>query len=205
MAHKVKISHKRIAACEDSGNFLKKSFNNLSIDNPERDLMEMHYGHKREPVHLYRLEVSKVRDRSLVTNSELKSGPSIDQELYSNQDLNNDHSTSSYLPQDQSPRVSLVQFTEPLIKGQENVTTEVEEVYKLYNNRKKDTKADKKVLKSLEPHRSSLRQPNVRGLSNQKNNLAVNNQIAFDSIQSTMSSNMVPRENLKKNLLLFIE
>lgn len=136
MSQKVKISHKRIAAREDSSNFLKKSFNNLSIDNPERDLMEMHYGHKREPIHLYRLEVSKVRDRSLVTNSELKSGPSIDHELYSNQDLNNDHSTSSYLPQDQSPRVSLVQFTEPLIKGQENVVNEeVEEVYKIYNRK----------------------------------------------------------------------
>ena len=86
------------------------------------------------------------------------------------------------------------------------------EVYKLYNKRKikdRGSKADKKVLKSLEPHRSSLRQPNSRGYSNQKNNhnqlAAVNNQIAFDSIQSTMSSNMVPRENLKKNLLLFIE
>ena len=204
MSQKVKISHKRIAAREDSSNFLKKSFNNLSIDNPERDLMEMHYGHKREPIHLYRLEVSKVHDRSLVNNSELKSGPSIDHELYSNQDLNNDHSTSSYLPQDQSPRVSLVQFTEPLIKGQENVVNEeVEEVYKIYN-RKKESKADRKILKSLEPHRSSLRQPNSRGHSNQKNQ-AVNNQIAFDSIQSTMSSNMVPRENLKKNLLLFIE
>ena len=202
MSQKVKISHKRIAAREDSSNFLKKSFNNLSIDNPERDLMEMHYGHKREPVHLYRLEVSKVHDRSLVNNSELKSGPSIDHELYSNQDLNNDHSTSSYLPQDQSPRVSLVQFTEPLIKGQENVVNEeVEEVYKIYN-RKKESKADRKILKS--PHRSSLRQPNTRGHSNQKNQ-AVNNQIAFDSIQSTMSTNMVPRENLKKNLMLFIE
>ena len=82
-------------------------------------MMDMHYGQKRDPIHLYKLEMAKIEGNQLCMNSELKSDPSIDRDLYSNQDI--DQSTSLYLPPDQSPRVSIVQFTEPLVKRQESV------------------------------------------------------------------------------------
>ena len=51
-------------------------------------------------------------------NSEHKSDQSIDQDLYSNQDIVN---STSFYGANQSPRTSIVQFTEPLIKGQVEV------------------------------------------------------------------------------------
>ena len=41
----VKVKQNRIKARKSSENLAsKKSFNNLSIENPEKDLMDMHYG-----------------------------------------------------------------------------------------------------------------------------------------------------------------
>ena len=46
----------------------------------------MHYGHKRDPIHLYKLEISKNEGfKPQLQSGELKSDPSIDdQDLYSN-------------------------------------------------------------------------------------------------------------------------
>ena len=82
--------------------------------------MDMHYGHKRDPIHLYKLEISKNEGfKPQLQSGELKSDPSIDdQDLYSNND-HQQQSTSFYVPAEESPRASTVQFKEPLIKGQD--------------------------------------------------------------------------------------
>lgn len=42
----------------------KKSFNNLSIDNPERDLLEMYFG-KKVPLEMFKYRVVRERDKSV--------------------------------------------------------------------------------------------------------------------------------------------
>ena len=57
----------------------------MSLENPERDLMDMYYGQKREPIHLYKLEIEQLDPNSIRPHSDerVKSEHSIDQELYS--------------------------------------------------------------------------------------------------------------------------
>ena len=97
----VKVRQNRIKARKSSENFSKKSYNNLSIDNPEKDLMDMHYGQTRDPIQLYKIELAKPSQRDRLRSNEMLHSdeqPSIDHELYSNKDI--EHSTSLYLPQD---------------------------------------------------------------------------------------------------------
>lgn len=41
------VRHKPHMKVANSSSYSRKSFNNLSIDNPVRDLMDMHFGTKR--------------------------------------------------------------------------------------------------------------------------------------------------------------
>lgn len=190
----VKVKQNRIKARKSSENLAsKKSFNNLSIENPEKDLMDMHYGQARDPVQLYKLEISKASKRDRLRSNEMQSlasneQVSIDHELYSNRDIEHSISTNMYLPQDQSPRVSVVQFTEPLVLAPgESIDRNSTEGQQL---------AEAKFKKDHKPGKSTLR-PRPEYMKNT---------IVYDSIQSSiMSANAKPRENLKKNIQLFMQ
>ena len=80
----------------------RKSYNNLSIDDPERELMDMHLGDRKKlkqqmMQQLFKYEVTKEsintedggnQYRGLMHMSEMKSDESINEELYSNKNSN---------------------------------------------------------------------------------------------------------------------
>lgn len=101
----IKIKQSKIPKNKAGPNIkLRKSFNNLSLADKDREMMDMHFGGKREPIQLYKLEMTRTDAHKILKSSELKSDHSIDRELYS---------TSQCLLQE-SPRTSVVQFTDPL-------------------------------------------------------------------------------------------
>ena len=68
-----------------SSHHSRKSFNDLSLENPERDMMDMHYGRKHAPVQLYELKMTKQNTTNLMQDADLKSDNNSfnDVELYS--------------------------------------------------------------------------------------------------------------------------
>ena len=56
----------------------------MSLEDPAREMMDIHFGGKREPIQLYKLEMNRMDPRKILKSTELNiSDHSIDRELYS--------------------------------------------------------------------------------------------------------------------------
>ena len=184
----------------------------------------MHFQRKKIQKQLFKFEIAKESVKTADSNqkknfrhlthvSDLKSDQSINEELYSQKTDSPDTSvivlgqnvSSMGLPADQSPRFSIVQFTEPVIQDQASLDTNAEEQYKKIKHRKGEQTDGKiqnsRIMQGQLKSRSNLKQNNYLNLPPSHDNRAQ------DSIvSSTMSChNTIPRENLRKNLEQYMQ